>query len=182
MKQSLAGQVDESRIEQTTHTPGVKRQEDGEAEGQQKKASKHKSFDEVPAQGSGIPDGKYTAIIYEMILQPADSEKGESVRFKVMIADDDYQGEEITGWWKLWNDDQRDDVAGGAQFFKRCMAMLEKRVTQANIAEICEEVNEEKPGVAIQKKTNGNFENVYFNGVLDDDAPTIASLRANHPF
>lgn len=156
---SLAQKADETAqgVEETTSAGGAP----------VKKQSKAQSFDDVPV-GSEVKDGKYEAILAEMILQEPKEGKGQSVRCTIVIASEDYRGEKITFWYKIFEDDKQEVAAGGAKFFKKTCATIGYPVTLDTIEEVCETVTNEKPGVLIQKKTNEGFDNVYINGLIED--------------
>lgn len=172
MKKSLASNVAPMSKQIAAREPeGQEEEQDG---GSEQRTSKAKSFDDV-AEGSDVPDGKYEAIIKQFVLQDLDPEKGQSVRFTVVMASEDVRGEEITGWFKILNPDE--SAAGGAKFFKRTVAMLGyENIKLADIEECCEQITKDQPGVAIQKKTNQGFDNVYFNGYIEDSP----AIRATH--
>jgi len=167
---SLANQVDENAegVEMETKTPGG-------APPAQKKASKAQSFDDVPL-GSDVKDGKYEAVVKAFVLQDPIEGKGQSVRFTIVIASEDYRGEEITGWFKIFEDENQEVAAKGAKFFKKTCVILGHPVTADTIDEVCQIITEEQPGVLIQKKTNDGFDNVYFNGLIEDSP----AIRATH--
>lgn len=167
---SLAQKADaiEEGVEMTTTTPGG-------APEKPKAQSKAKSFDEV-SEGSDVKDGKYEAIVKEFILQDPIEGKGQSVRFTVVIASEDFRGESITGWFKIFEDQDQEVAAKGAKFFKKACTILGYTVTQANLEEVCEQITQDQPGVLIQKKTNEGFDNVYFNGLIEDSP----AIRATH--
>lgn len=176
MKKALAGRVDQSTktptsaetegVEQSTHTPG----------GQ--KTSKAKSFDETST-GSDVPDGKYEAIIKDMVYQEPDA-KGRSVRFTVVFASEQVRGEEITNWFRILEPDQ-ETAAQGAKFFKRAMAVLGyKDIKLADIEEACDEITKDNPGVLVQKKNNEGFDNVYINGLIEDSPAIRATYDEGH--
>lgn len=181
MKQSLANQVDENAtgVEMTTSTPGSAEQP---LEGSvAPKKSRAADFDAIPDSGSGVPDGKYEAIIKEFVYQDPIEGKGQSVRHTVIIASENQRGEEITNWFKVFEDHEQSVPAGGAKFFKQTCAMLGHPVTKDTIAEVCEAISNGQIGVLIQKKTNKvngvNYENIYYNGLIEDSPAIRATIE-----
>ena len=155
-------------------TPPPPRQEE---EGEESLAD---IFDKAKAQGQ-IDEGKYEALIKELVLQPAD-EKGQSVRIKYhIISEGEFQGQELAQFYKIITDDKK--PGPGLGFLKRDLAVLgQQDVKFGDLENVFEEiVNDEQLGVLITVKQNMAFTNAYLNGIIPD-AEIVTNYRSEHPF
>lgn len=139
------------------------REEDDENSGATSKAD---AFDNEKAMGQ-IDGGKYVALIGEMILG-AEDEKGQSARVVYEIATDgEFQGQKVTQFYKLFEADGA--VGKGAAFLKRDLAILgHADVRFGDLEDVFEQIVDQKIGCNVQVKQNGQFTNVYLNGVTED--------------
>lgn len=141
--------------------------------------SKAQAFDEVSPGGGAVPAGKYEAVLKEAVLQDPD-DKGQSARFKVLIASENYMGEELTWWNKIFDVDE--NPTGGVKFLKQTLAKLGyPDVTFDDLESVFEELTNDHPGCAIQVKINEGYTNVYINGLIED-SPAIRALHETNPF
>jgi hypothetical protein len=141
--------------------------------------NKADAFDKAKATGSCEP-GKYEAIISEFVLQKPD-EKGQSARIKYEIATDgDQRGTEVTQFYKMF---EADETPGkGLNFLKRDLAILGyPDVKFGDLEDVFEEVVEKQIGVNVQVKQNGQWTNIYLNGLCEDNA-VIDDYLANRTF
>lgn len=175
-KQSLASKVESSKpVDRRPGKAAV--EDDDDTTGGGGVRSKADAFDSVTT-GANVKEGKYEAVLKEMVLQEAD-EKGQSVRFKCVIASENAFGEELANWFKIF--DANEEPMPGIKFLKIALAKLgHQQFSFDDLEAICEELTEEKPGMAIQVKVNDGFTNVYINGLIED-SPAIRALHEAMP-
>ncbi len=137
-------------------------------------------FDSVKPQGK-VDDGKYDAVIRELVLQPFDPAKGRSVRLKVTIADEgDFQGAEAVQFYKIIEADK--SAGKGAAYLKADLAKLGyEDVRFADMEKVFDEIVENKTGILCTVKNNPPYTNVYVNA-LAEDSEVIAAFLATNPF
>lgn len=136
-------------------------------------------FDQTKAQGA-IDGGKYVAIIGEAILQDKD-EKGRSCRFQYEIATDgEFRGQKVTQFYKMF---EADGSAGkGLAFLKKDLAVLGySDIKFGDLEQVFEEIVEKNIGCNVTVKQNGQFTNVYLNG-LSEDTEVVEDYLANRVF
>lgn len=177
---STGRQQPQTQHAETTEETGAEETGAGDDEG----GSEADVFDSVKSRGA-VADGKYEAVIKEFVLQPAD-EKGRSVRLKVVIADEgEYQGAEVPQWYKVFDAPDANGkvkAARGAEFLKADLAKLGYPDFRfADLEGILQEIVDNKTGVLVSVKQNGQFTNVYVNG-LSEESQVIADFLASHPF
>lgn len=143
--------------------PKKRREEEEESNGAESKAD---LFDQQKPLGA-IDGGKYVALIGEMILQDPD-EKGQSARVSYEIATDgEFRGQKVTQFYKLFEADN--SIGKGAAFLKRDLAVLgQADVKFGNLEKVFEQIVEDKIGCNVTVKQNGQFTNVYLNGITED--------------
>jgi hypothetical protein len=143
--------------------------------------SKADAFDSARPQGQIAP-GKYEAVIVEMVMGKEDPEKGQSARIKVEVATEgEMQGESATQFYKVFEADG--SVGKGASFLKRDLGILGyPDVKFGDIEDIFEEITEKHPGVVVTVKQNGQFTNVYINGLCEDADLIESYLATRGPF
>lgn len=146
-------------------TPRAPKEDAGE---QDSHASKADLFDKAKATGAVDP-GKYEAIIGEMVLQPED-EKGQSVRVNFEIATDgEFRGEKLAQFYKCF--EANGDPGKGLNFLKRDLAILGKPdVKFSELEDVFQEIVDAQTGVLITVKQNGQYTNVYLNGLCEDSS------------
>lgn len=140
--------------------PPAPRQQQGEGE------SKADIFDQTKPQGV-IDGGKYVALIAELVLQDAD-EKGQSVRINYEIASEgEFRGQKVAQFYKCF---EADGSAGkGLAFLKRDMAILGYPDCKfGELKDVFEEIVEKEMGANVTVKQNGQFTNVYLDGLCED--------------
>ena len=138
-------------------------------------------FDKAKAQGQ-VRDGKFEAIIRELVLQPVDKEKGQSVRMKYhIISEGDEQGSEVTQWYGIRTPENT--PGPGLGFLKRDLAVLGYQdVRFGDLEEIFQAITENQElGVLITVKNNPPFTNAYLNGMMPE-ADDVLAYREAHPF
>lgn len=148
------------------NTPAPKKrasEEENEAGGGESRAQ---AFDDTKPLGA-IDGGKYVALIAEMTLQKPD-EKGQSARVTYEIATDgEFRGQKVTQFYKLFEADE--SIGKGAAFLKRDLAVLgQSDVKFGDLEEVFEQIVADQIGCNVQVKQNGQFTNVYLNGVTED--------------
>lgn len=134
--------------------------------GEENAQSRADAFDAAKPQGQ-IDGGKYVALIGEMILQEPD-DKGQSARVKYEIATEgDFRGADVTQFYKLFEADG--SVGKGAAFLKRDLAVLgHADVKFGDLEETFEEIVNDQVGCNVTVKQNGQWTNVYLDGVTED--------------
>lgn len=140
-----------------------RRQSDDENEGAESKAD---LFDQQKPMGA-IDGGKYVALVAELVLGESD-DKGQSARATYEIATDgEFRGQKVTQFYKLFESDG--SIGKGAAFLKRDLAILgHEDVKFADLKDTFEEIVNDQIGVNVTVKQNGQFTNVYLNGVTED--------------
>lgn len=171
-KKSAASKVDATATE-TQSAPSN--------EGARSKADR---FDQV-ADGK-FDNGKFEARVEELVLQDFNEEKGQSVRVKYRLATGKQTGEELTNWFKIFNAAEDENEAtvceGGVKMLRNALAKMGYKDWKfSDLADICDEVSDDHPGVSIQIKNNEGFVNAYVQGLVDD-SPALAELNETHPF
>jgi hypothetical protein len=128
--------------------------------------SRADAFDAAKPQGQ-IDGGKYVALIAEMVLQDPD-DKGQSARVKYEIATEgEFRGADVTQFYKLFEADG--SVGKGAAFLKRDLAVLgHADVKFGDLEETFEEIVNDQVGCNVTVKQNGQWTNVYLDGVTED--------------
>lgn len=149
--------------------------------GNEDTGSKADAFDSTMPQGQVAP-GKYEAVVVEMVMGNVDPEKGQSARIKVEIATEgDQQGQSATQFYKVFEADE--NVGKGAAFLKRDLAILGyPDVKFGDLEDVFEEITEKHPGIVVTVKQNGNFTNVYLNGLCEDQDLIDTYLATRGPF
>jgi hypothetical protein len=153
-----------------TRTPpppnrGSRRSDAGE-EHQGGGMSKADAFDAAKPMGA-IDGGKYVALLAEMVLQDPD-EKGQSARVTYEIATEgEFRGQKVTQFYKLF---EADETPGkGLQFLKRDLVVLgQPDVKFGDLENVFEELVSQQIGCNVTVKQNGQFTNVYLNGITED--------------
>jgi hypothetical protein len=135
---------------------------------EQSSGNKADLFDKAKATGAVEP-GKYEAIIAEMVLQPED-EKGQSVRINVEIATEgEFRGEKLAQFYKCF--EANGDPGKGLNFLKRDLAILGKPdVKFSELEDVFQEIVDAQTAILITVKQNGQYTNVYLNGLCEDSA------------
>lgn len=151
-----------SAAKSKTPPPPKRRGQEEESAGQ----SRADAFDAQKPLGA-IDGGKYVALIGEMILQKED-EKGQSARVSYEIATDgEFRGQKVTQFYKLFEADG--SIGKGAAFLKRDLAVLgHADVKFGDLEEVFEQIVADNVGANVTVKQNGQFTNVYLNGVTED--------------
>jgi hypothetical protein len=136
-------------------------------------------FDSTKAQGA-IDGGKYVAIIGEAVLQDKD-EKGRSCRFQYEIATDgEFRGQKVTQFYKMF--EANGDAGKGLAFLKKDLAVLGySDIKFGDLENVFEEIVEKNIGCNVTVKQNGQFTNVYLNG-LSEDTEVVEDYLANRVF
>lgn len=135
-----------------------------------------------------VDDGKYDAIIRELVLQDMKDNK-QLVRIKYhIISEGEFQGQEIAQFYGILQIVNGKNQAGpGLGFLKRDMAILGfNEPTLGELKQIFDEItNNEELGVMITVKTNttnqGVFTNAYLNGIMPE-SDSVKEYREEHPF
>lgn len=139
---------------------------EGGGGGEEQVMDKSALFNKAKAAGQ-VDNGRYEGIIAELVLQPED-EKGQSVRVKYEIATDgDFRGESVTQWYKIF--EANGTQGKGLGFLKRDLTMLGyPDVDFDSLEDAFEEIVDKNTAVVFQVKQNGNFTNVYLQGLCED--------------
>jgi hypothetical protein len=155
-------------------TPRAPEHEESEQGG-----SKADLFDQQKPMGA-IDGGKYVALIGEMILGKED-EKGQSARVTYEIATEgEFRGQKVTQFYKLFEADN--SVGKGAAFLKRDLAILgHSDVKFGDLEDTFETIVNDQIGCNVTVKQNGQFTNVYLNGITEDTS-VIDDYLANRVF
>lgn len=161
---------------QTGKTRTTEQPEGGEEKGGMSKAD---AFDNAKAQGA-VDNGKYDAVISELVLQDAD-EKGQSVRIKYKIATDgDFVNQELAQFYKCFEADE--SPGKGLAFLKKDLAILGYDDVKFNeLEQVFEEIVEKRMGVVITVKQNGQFTNCYLGG-LCEDSTVVEEFLEKYPY
>lgn len=136
-------------------------------------------FDQTKAQGA-IDGGKYVAIIGEAILQDKD-EKGRSCRFQYEIATDgEFRGQKVTQFYKMF--EANGEAGKGLAFLKKDLAVLGySDIKFGDLEQVFEEIVQKNIGCNVTVKQNGQFTNVYLNGI-SEDTEVVEDYLANRVF
>ena len=115
-----------------------------------------------------------------MVLQPED-EKGQSVRINFEIATEgEARGEKLAQFYKCF--EANGDPGKGLNFLKRDLAILGKPdVKFSELEDVFQEIVDAQTGVLITVKQNGQYTNVYLNGLCEDSS-VIDDYLANRGF
>jgi hypothetical protein len=150
----------------TPPPPAQNEQSGGEGEGEG--TSKAHAFDSQKPQGA-VDGGKYVGLLAEMVLGKED-EKGQSARAVYEIASEgEFRGQKLTQFYKLFEADK--SVGKGVAFLKKDLAVLGyEDVKFGDLEAVFEEIGSQNIGCNITVKQNGQFTNVYLNGVTEDTA------------
>ena len=126
-------------------------------------------FDDAkPEEGFGIPQGSYEAIIVGAELKKAEDLKKESIEMTFEVQnhrDDEMNGKTVKTWYNLIDKDGK--AAKGMGFWKRDAEVLGYPCKYAELEETLEQLVNDQVEVAITVKINGQFTNVYINGLLN---------------
>lgn len=136
-------------------------------------------FDSTKAQGA-IDGGKYVAIIGEAVLQDKD-EKGRSCRFQYEIATDgEFRGQKVTQFYKMF--EANGEAGKGLAFLKKDLAVLGySDIKFGDLEQVFEEIVDKNIGCNVTVKQNGQFTNVYLNGI-SEDTEVVEDYLANRVF
>jgi hypothetical protein len=129
------------------------------------------AFDSTPAGAAfaAWPAGKYQVNLTGAELTPHDEKKGQSVQFTYTgheDEDDAVAGKEMKQWYKIAN---ADGAAGpGIGFLKKDLAILGyEDVTFADLEDTLDRVQSEQPLLNVNVKQNGQYSNVYIEGLVE---------------
>jgi hypothetical protein len=127
-----------------------------------------------------IPPGKYEAIIVEAKLLDMDPQKGRKVFFKYEVCDEgDVKGKSATQYYSILQPDG--SAAKGLPIFKKDMEVLGfPGIKFDQLEEALAALVEEKVGVSLEAKQNGQWLNVNIKGVVEN-SEIIEEYRANRP-
>ncbi len=130
------------------------------------------AFDSTPAGGgfASWPAGKYRVNLTGAEMLPHDDKKGQSVQFTYTgheDEDDTVAGKEVKQWYKIAN---ADGSAGpGIGFLKKDLAILGyEDVTFADLEDTLDRVQSEQPLLNVNVKQNGQYSNVYIEGLVEE--------------
>lgn len=126
--------------------------------------SKEDAFDNAePETGFGGPVGNFAAHLVKCGVDRTKSPK-ESVRFDYEIAEGDDEGKAVVAWYNLFDKDGQ--PMRGIGFFKRDMEILgQPSFKLAEIDEVLQALEAERPLCNITGKQNGQFYNIYLQGL-----------------
>lgn len=134
-------------------------------------ASKADAFDTAKATGLGIPVGDWEARILEMVIEKK-AEKGESVKvtYEATTTDEDSEayGKKSSQWYQIFDKDG--NIGKGVGFLKTDLEKLgvdEEGRKYANLESTLEQISTEQPLVNIKVKQNGQYFNVYLQGLAE---------------
>lgn len=132
--------------------------------------SKEDAFDSASAAALGIPPGDWEARILEMVYEKKEG-KGESVKVTYEATEPDDQspayGKKSSQWYQIFKKDGT--IGAGVGFLK---ADLEKLGVDAegqkfaNIEATLEQISEAQPLCNVRVKQNGQYLNVYLQGLV----------------
>jgi len=135
-------------------------------------ASKADAFDEVAPGGAlGIPPGDWECRIIEMVYEK--NTKGESVKvtYEATAVDEESPayGKKSSQWYQIFDKDG--NKGKGIGFLKGDLEKLgvdEEGQKFANLEDTLEQITAEQPLVNVKAKQNGQWLNVYLQGLVDD--------------
>ena len=132
--------------------------------------SKADLFDETkPNEGFGIPQGAYEALIVGAELKRDESSEKESIEMTYEVInhrDDELNGKTVKAWYNLFDKDGTPAKGGG--FWKRDSAVIGYECKYADLEETLAGLVEDQVEVAITVKVNGQFTNIYLNGLVNN--------------
>lgn len=134
-------------------------------------ASRADAFDAAAAGGVGIPPGDWEARILEMVYEK--NTKGESVKvtYECTTADEESPayGKKSSQWYSIFDKDG--NVGKGVGFLKTDLEKLgvdAEGQKFANLETTLAEITEAQPIVNVKAKQNGQWLNVYLQGLVED--------------
>lgn len=133
--------------------------------------SRADAFDNAKATGPGIPVGDHEARILEMLYEK--TVKGESVKvtYEATTADEESEayGKKSSQWYQIFDKDG--NLGKGVGFLKADLEKLgveEDKQKLAVLEETLAEISAEQPLVNVRVKQNGQYLNVYLQGLVED--------------
>lgn len=133
-------------------------------------ASKADLFDNAkPQEGFGVPQGQYEAIIVGAELQGDEKTQKESIMLEYEIInarDEELNGKTLKAWYNLI--DANGEAAKGLGFWKRDAAIIGYECAYDELEETLEQLVNDRIEVAVTVKINGQYTNVYLNGLSDN--------------
>lgn len=160
------GNKTQTQTKRTLPNPGPTRvQEEEEVETSTTGAiSKEDAFNNAePEAGFGGPVGNFPAHLVKCGVDRSKAPK-ESVRFDYEIAEGDEEGKAVVAWYNLFDKDGQ--PMKGIGYFKRDMEILGvPSFTLEQIDEVLQNLEAERPLCNITGKQNGQFYNVYLQGL-----------------
>jgi len=134
-------------------------------------SSKADAFDSATASGLGFTPGDLEARVLEMVYEK--NAKGESVKITYEATttdeDDPNYGKKSSQWYSVFD---KDGNAGkGIGFLKQDLEKLgadEEGAKFVNLETTLEEITTAQPLVNVKAKQNGQWLNVYLQGLVED--------------
>jgi len=132
--------------------------------------SKADLFDETkPNEGFGIPQGAYECLIVGAELKREEGTEKESIEMTYEVInhrDDELNGKTVKAWYNLFDKDGTPAKGGG--FWKRDSAVIGYECKYADLEETLEQLVADQVEVAVTVKINGQFTNIYLNGLINN--------------
>lgn len=152
---------------------------EGQNQQQDNTAKQADAFDSASS-SLNIPPGKYEAIIVEAKLLDMDPVKGRKVFFKYEVCDEgDVKGKSATQYYSILTPDG--SAAKGLPIFKKDMEILGfPGIKFDQLEEALAALVDEKLGVSLEAKQNGQWLNVNIKGVVEN-SEIITDYRDNRP-
>lgn len=150
----------------TLPKPGPAPAED-EQEEQQPTMSKEDAFDSAePESGFGIPNGNYIVHLVKCVVDKSKAPK-ETVQFHYEVAEGDQEGKTVVSFYNLY--DAKGEQMRGIGFLKRDCEMLgQPAFRYAELEEAMQTLEAERLQCNISVKQNGQWTNVFLQGLAED--------------
>ena len=115
------------------------------------------AIDRTSASGDAdnIPAGSYEAMVTEIVMQPFDPAKGQSLRMKFQLCGSDWEGKKVATWFKIL-DAHKQPAEFTIGKLKGVFAKLGYKLTYEAMDGVIEEIKEAQPGVILKI----NYQNV----------------------
>jgi hypothetical protein len=165
IKQTLVKKTAPASTSRTLPKPGPNPADEEQEETTGRASSKEEAFDNAePESGFGVPNGNYIANLVGAKLEKDESSEKESVMFEYEIKEGEAEGKTIKAWYSLFDKDG--NQMKGMGFFKRDMEVLgQPSFKYAEIEDALQQLESERVEVNINVKQNGQWTNVYLQGL-----------------